>query len=764
RDWLLDTLGGDDPEDEAVATYLAHRRKWRREQCKTFESDDYELYDSKVWHIYKNSGTSVVKAKRKARKNLLRALVLALALSAGLIGAFVKFTSKSLVKTKLYAVEDALHAAHQTPSKEQFIKAFFLLWGSNVAYGILAFLLVYIAPWSAGSGIPEVKCVLNGVSMPDVLSLKCMVCKLLGIIFAIASGVPVGKEGPMIHIGAGLGASIATSLPFRRLEQFKNDRDRRDFAAIGTAAGVSAAFRTPIGGVLFAMEEGASYWSTVLTWRAFAAACITVLTVWFTLYPQAVAADALNLDDVFLFGSFSAQAEAKFYLWELAFFVLMAIIGGILGPAFISCNLMLGRIRKKHITTWPRKLVEVFSIVTLVSSVSFWLPLVYSRCAPVPDYDELQSWSPAGIDSVKSLQQFNCEDGKFNPLATLFLNEGEQVIKMLFHYKGEGFTPATTLLFCCSYIMLTCVTFGASLCSGLFIPTLSSGAALGRAIGGLAGRNVSTASLMGAASLLGGVTRMTISITVILTEASGYVLFVVPLMLVFLVARSVGNRFNEGIYDAQITVKHIPFLDSEPPESFRQQNLRVHQVMSRDVKCLRGVETVRKVYRLLIDTEHNAFPIVDQDTNTLLGTVLRKHLLSLLAGRHFSAGSAEDPDKPESLEASHEGRKEVMTWKRLERHYPRYPRLSELDLAKEDMPCLIDLTPYLQIGPHIINEHASAHRAYTMFRTLGMRHMPVINHYNELVGIITRENLLSEHHHGRYPAEAAVQESSMPLS
>ena len=45
----------------------------------------------------------------------------------------------------------------------------------------------------------------------------------------------------------------------------------------------------------------------------------------------------------------------------------------------------------------------------------------------------------------------------------------------------------------------------------------------------------------------------------------------------------------------------------------------------------------------------------------------------------------------------------------------------------------------------LFSEHASAHRAYIMFRTLGLRHLVVVNHYNEVMGMITRENLLPEH-------------------
>lgn len=89
--------------------------------------------------------------------------------------------------------------------------------------------------------------------------------QIFGSVFGVSAGFVVGKEGPMVHTGAcianllGQGGSRKYGLTWNWLRYFKNDRDRRDLITCGAAAGVAAAFRAPVGGVLFALEEAASW-------------------------------------------------------------------------------------------------------------------------------------------------------------------------------------------------------------------------------------------------------------------------------------------------------------------------------------------------------------------------------------------------------------------------------------------------------------------------------------------------------------------------
>ncbi|MEE6525130.1 hypothetical protein FKM82_024948, partial [Ascaphus truei] len=62
------------------------------------------------------------------------------------------------------------------------------LLGFNMTFVFIATLFVLIQPVAAGSGIPEIKCYLNGVKVPGVVRLRTLVCKALGVLFSVSGG------------------------------------------------------------------------------------------------------------------------------------------------------------------------------------------------------------------------------------------------------------------------------------------------------------------------------------------------------------------------------------------------------------------------------------------------------------------------------------------------------------------------------------------------------------------------------------------------
>jgi CIC family chloride channel protein len=124
-------------------------------------------------------------------------------------------------------------------------------WGAFVIFvpvvgGIfLTFLVNNFAPEARGHGVPEVMDAIyynNGVIRPIVALIKSLASAL-----AIGTGAAVGREGPIIQIGAALGSTfgqVITMAPWQRIT----------LVAAGAGAGIAATFNTPIGGVMFAIE------------------------------------------------------------------------------------------------------------------------------------------------------------------------------------------------------------------------------------------------------------------------------------------------------------------------------------------------------------------------------------------------------------------------------------------------------------------------------------------------------------------------------
>ncbi|KAF6041128.1 hypothetical protein EB796_000564 [Bugula neritina] len=397
-------------------------------------------------------------------------------------------------------------------------------------------------------------------------------------------------SGAVIAAGISQGKSATFKCDFRILEYFRSDQEKRDFVSGGAAAGVAAAFGAPVGGVLFSLEEGASFWNQSLTWRI--------------LFASMTATFTLNV----MLSWYHKDNYLQYNGVELLFFVVMGCIGGLLGGLFNYINYKLSVLRIRHIYRRRNKLLEAV-IVAMVTAASGYL-LVYLST----DCESL------GKDPTEHPVQMFCRDGEYNVMASLFFQTPEASVRSLFHDKTGTYHPLTLGIFALLYFLLATWTYGLQVPSGLFIPLLLTGAAWGRLCGIGLGYLLKDQeswlhiypgkyALIGAAAMLGGVVRMTISLTVILMEATGSVSFGLPIMLVLMCSKWVGDLFNEGIYDIHVQLAGVPFLNWEA--SSLTYGVPASRVMSHPVVTLLPEEKVERIYSILTKYPHDGFPIVD---------------------------------------------------------------------------------------------------------------------------------------------------------
>ena len=171
------------------------------------------------------------------------------------------------------------HAAIVSAPSAPILAAWAVLASTAAALALVASVLVVkVAPPATGAGVALVMASLNGVHVPKLLALRTAVVKVVGTVCSVASGLPVGPEGPLVHVGACVASlftrrhRLARKVPESGrirawLDTFFNDRDGRDFLSAGVASGLAAAFGAPIGGVLFSLEEASTHWSHDTMWR-----------------------------------------------------------------------------------------------------------------------------------------------------------------------------------------------------------------------------------------------------------------------------------------------------------------------------------------------------------------------------------------------------------------------------------------------------------------------------------------------------------------
>ena len=215
-------------------------------------------------------------------------------------------------------------------------------------------------------------------------------------------------------------------------------------------------------------------------------------------------------------------------------FVLLGIAGGLWGGVFCKCNFLWSKSFRRIPLIKAHPVFEVFLVVLATGLLQYPNPMTREP----------------GDMIIKNLLQ-DCRSGTDSWIC----HQEGQPSKL----KYIGWLIYGTLV----KLVLTTITFGCKVPSGIIIPALDAGAFFGRLVGqGIQGISPGIFSMVGAAAFLAGVSRMTISLCVIMFELTGELEYIVPHMIAILIAKWVADALErEGVYDLAQTVLGHPFLD-----------------------------------------------------------------------------------------------------------------------------------------------------------------------------------------------------------
>ncbi|XP_074403445.1 chloride channel protein 2 isoform X3 [Zonotrichia albicollis] len=483
-----------------------------------------------------------------------------------------------------------------------------------------------LAPQAVGSGIPEMKTILRGVVLKEYLTFKTFVAKVIGLTCALGSGMPLGKEGPFVHI-----ASMCATLLSRFLSLFggfyENEARNIEMLAAACAVGVGCCFAAPIGGVLFSIEVTSTFFAVRNYWRGFFAATFSafifrVLAVW-------------NKDEETITALFKTRfrLDFPFDLQELPAFAVIGIASGFGGALFVYFNRKIVKFmrRQKAINRFLMKKRLLFpALVTLIISTltfppgfgQFMAGQLTQKDTLVTLFDN-QTWTKQGIND--EFEYLGILEAWLHPRSNVFVT---LVVFILMKFWMSAL--ATTIPVPC----------------GAFMPVFVIGAAFGRLVGESMAAwfpdGIQTDSntyrivpggyaVVGAAALSGAVTH-TVSTAVIVFELTGQMSHILPVMIAVILANAVAQSLQPSLYDSIIRIKKLPYLPELGWGHHEKYNVRVEDIMVRDIHYVTLNCKYRDLQQVLHSTKMKNLPLVESaESMILLGSIERAQVGALLS-------------------------------------------------------------------------------------------------------------------------------------
>ncbi|MDX2255077.1 MAG: ISAs1 family transposase [Pseudanabaenaceae cyanobacterium bins.39] len=430
----------------------------------------------------------------------------------------------------------------------QILPAYIALPVIGLISGLIAGWLVEdVAPGSSGSGMAEVKAVLANVPMP--LNLWLALIKWISTTLVLAAGMPLGREGPTVQIGAALANQLNHWFP-------TSPDHRRQLIAAGAGAGLAAAFDAPIAGVLFVVEEllqdvsGITLGTAILA--SFVASAIARLS----------GSHSLNLTPHLTF------FQASFSLPEIPFYLFLGIIAGIFGVLFNRGILNSTAFYQKFLPVslkWRIGLAGMFAGIALAT-----LPNVFR-------------------DNAGLRQMLLSGNAEWRLVLLVFC-----VKFCLIVFAGGVGAPGG--------LLIPSMTLGSAL--GYLVGSLEF------AMFGLG--STTTYAHVGMAAFFCAVSRVPITAVVIVFEMTTDFSLVLPLMIGTVSAYLISEKIETGsLYDHLLEAKGI-HLNSQNRHQEPWTALRAAQVMQPNVETFTSDLPLGKVIQKFSQSTHRSFPVLTE--------------------------------------------------------------------------------------------------------------------------------------------------------
>ncbi|WP_037094729.1 chloride channel protein [Rhizobium leguminosarum] len=336
-----------------------------------------------------------------------------------------------------------------------------------LGFMLSAYLAATFFPNAQGSGIPQAIAARH-LRDPDdrarLLSLRLVVGKIVLTVLGLASGASIGREGPTVQVGASIMLAVA---------RFGGMAQARGLILAGSAAGIAAAFNTPLAGVVFAIEEMSRTYESRANGLVLTAVILSGLA-------------ALGLAGSYSYFGSTAVAPTSVRDWELV--LVCGIGGGALGAVFSGLALHLGQ----HVRRWahPQPLRRMVMLATACGLAVAVIGILSDGTTFGTGYDQAKG-------AVEG-----------NPLPLLFFLE-----KLL-----AGFLSMIS-----------------GIPGGIFAPSLAVGAGFGSTVGSLLGSSIALAAILGMAGYFSGVVQAPMTAFVIILEMTGDHQAVIPIMAVSMI-------------------------------------------------------------------------------------------------------------------------------------------------------------------------------------------------------------------------------------